>query len=210
MSKKGVRPTPQAPFGVPDPSVPPRTRRKLRCHGGAPEPMVSPPTKPLQGCVAIVTGTRGLGRGIALRLARDSARCVVTYRRNAELATHVVEEVEREGVRGLALPLELTEPSQVGPVFERIAEASGRVDILVANATATAFRPLSEQKPHNVRLTFAISVDSLIWVDHSLSALQAGGERRLGQQQLGRETAPGNHARARPPGDGGHVAHRQH
>ena len=119
--------------------------------------------RPLDGRVAVITGgARGIGRAIALRLARDGAHCVITYRRRADLAAAVVEEIGREGVKGLALPLELAQPSQVAPAFERIGAAFGRVDILVANAAATAFRPLAEQKEHNVRRTFAISVDSFI------------------------------------------------
>jgi enoyl-[acyl-carrier protein] reductase III len=142
--------------------------------------MTAEAAQPLLGRVAVVTGAgRGIGRGIAMRLARDGAHCVVTYRRNRELAGEVVEEIEREGVRGLALPLELAEPSQVGPVFERIGEAFGRVDILVANAAATAFRPLPEQKPHNVRLTFAISVDSFIAAVQAALPLMRGRPGRV-------------------------------
>ena len=125
--------------------------------------MASTTLRPLDGRVAVITGgARGIGRAIALRLARDGAHCVITYRRSIELAAAVVEEIERDVVKGLALPLELTEPSQMAPAFERIGDAFGRVDILVANAAATAFRPLADQREHNVRLTFAISVDSFI------------------------------------------------
>ncbi len=102
--------------------------------------------RPLDGRVAVITGgARGIGRAIALRLARDGAHCVITYRRSVELAAAVVEEIERDVVKGLAVPLELTEPSQMAPAFERIGDAFGRVDILVANAAATAFRPLAER-----------------------------------------------------------------
>ena len=117
--------------------------------------------RPLDGRVAVVLGgSRGIGRAIAQRLARDGAHCVITYRRRAEDAALVVDAIVREGVKGLALALELAEPSQVRPVFERIAVEFGRVDILVASAAATAFRPLLEQKEHNVRRTLAVSVES--------------------------------------------------
>ncbi len=125
--------------------------------------MAAASPKPLEGRVAVITGGgRGIGRGIALRLAREGAHCVITYRRSADVAATAVAEIEREGVKGLALPLELAEPAQVPGVFERIGEAFGRVDILIANAAATAFRPLADQKEHNVRRTFAITVDSFI------------------------------------------------
>ena len=117
----------------------------------------------LAGRVAVVTGaSRGMGRAIALRLARDGADCVVMYRRDAARAGEAVAEIERLGQRGLALRIELAEPAEVAPAFARIGEAFGRVDILVWNAAATAFRPTLEQKPHNVDRTFAISVDSFV------------------------------------------------
>jgi enoyl-[acyl-carrier protein] reductase III len=137
-------------------------------------------TKPLGGRVAVITGgSRGIGRAIAERLARDGAHCAITYRRNADLAREVVESLEREGVQGLALPLELGEPSRVSAVFEQIGAHFGRADILIANAAATVFRPLLEQKEHNVRRTFAISVDSFIAAVQALVPLMRGRPGRI-------------------------------
>jgi enoyl-[acyl-carrier protein] reductase III len=137
-------------------------------------------TRPLDGRVAIVTGgSRGIGRAIALRLARDGAHCALTYRKNEALAREVAEAIEREGVKALALPLELAEPSRVRPVIERVGEAFGRVDILVASAAATAFRPMLEQKEHNVRRTFAISVDSFIAAVQGAVPLMRGRPGRI-------------------------------
>jgi len=142
--------------------------------------MAPAPTRPLEGRVAIVTGgSRGIGRGIALRLARDGAHCVLTYRRSAEPAAQVVREIEREGVKGLALPLELAQPSHVPAAVERVGDAFGRVDILVANAAATSFRPLMEQKEYNVRRTFAISVDSFIAAVQAALPLMRGRPGRI-------------------------------
>jgi enoyl-[acyl-carrier protein] reductase III len=118
---------------------------------------------PLARRVALVTGgSRGIGRGIARRLAAGGADCVVTYRKRADLAQDVVAAIEAEGRRALAVQLDLADPSAVAPTVARVTEAFGRVDILVANAAATAFRPMDEQKPHNVERTFAISVSSFI------------------------------------------------
>jgi enoyl-[acyl-carrier protein] reductase III len=138
------------------------------------------PSLPLEGRVAVVTGaSRGIGRGIALRLARDGADCVVAYRRNESAAAETVAAIERLGRRAHAERVDLGEPEQVGPAFERIAAARGRVDILVANAAATAFRPLLEQRPHNVRRTFAISVDSFVAMAQAAVPLMAGSGGRI-------------------------------
>jgi enoyl-[acyl-carrier protein] reductase III len=136
--------------------------------------------KALDGRVAVVTGaSRGMGRAIALRLARDGADCVVLYRRENVRAGEVVAEVERFGRRALALPIELGEPAHVGPLFARIGEAFGRVDILVANAAATAFRPMLEQKAHNVERTFAITIESFVAAVQAAVPLMHGRSGRV-------------------------------
>jgi enoyl-[acyl-carrier protein] reductase III len=136
--------------------------------------------RPLEGRVAVVTGaSRGIGRGIALRLARDGADCVITYRRNEAAAAEAAAAVTALGRRAHAERLDLAEPDQVGPAFERIAAAFGRLDILVASAAATAFRPLLEQKPHNVRRTFSISVDSFVAMAQAAVPLMSGGAGRI-------------------------------
>jgi len=136
--------------------------------------------KPLAGRVAVITGgSRGIGRAVALRLARDGAHCVITYRQNADLADLAVRAIEQEGARGLALALDLCDPTQVARIFDRIAEAFGRVDILVANAAATAFRPLAEQSERHVRLTLAISVESFIAAVNAAARLMRGRPGRV-------------------------------
>ena len=137
-------------------------------------------TRPLEGRVAVVTGgSRGIGRGIALRLAREGADCVITYRRNEAAAAEAVAALTVLGRRAHAERLDLAEPEQVGPAFERIAAAFGRVDVLVANAAATAFRPVLEQKPHNVRRTFAISVDAFVAMAQAAVPLMQGRAGRI-------------------------------
>ncbi len=124
--------------------------------------------KSLEGRVAVVTGaSRGMGRAIALRLARDGAHCVVLYRRDTVRADDVIAEIERLGRRALALPIELGEPAQVGPAFERIAETFGRVDIFVANAAA------------NVERTFAISIESFVAAVQAAVPLMHGRPGRV-------------------------------
>ena len=136
---------------------------------------------PLAGRVAVVTGgSRGIGRGIALRLAADGADCAITYRREEALAREVVAEVEALGRRAMAVRVDLGDPAQIGPAVNQVGEALGRVDVLVANAAATAFRPLLEQKAHNVDRTFAISVDSFLAAVQAVVPRMAGGGRIVG------------------------------
>jgi enoyl-[acyl-carrier protein] reductase III len=136
------------------------------------------PTTTLAGKVALVTGaSRGIGRAIALRLAADGADCVITYRREADRAQAVVDELVAVGRRALAVELPLEDRERIGPAFARVAEAFGRLDVLVASAAATAFRLMTEQKPHNVDLTFAISVDSFVAAVQAAVPLMRDGGR---------------------------------
>jgi len=118
-----------------------------------------------------------MGRAIALRLAVDGADCVVTYRRQADRAREVVDQIVASGRRALAVELPLEDRDRVGSTFERVAAEFGRLDIFVANAAATAFRPMTEQKPHNVDLTFAISVDSFVAAVQAAVPLMRDGGR---------------------------------
>jgi len=137
-------------------------------------------TTPLADRVAIVTGgSRGIGRAIAMRLAAEGAACAITYRRNDTAAGAVVAEIERAGGRALALSVDLGEPAEAGRVVERVGEAFGRVDVLVANAAATAFRPMLEQKEHNVRRTLAISVESFVTLTQAAVPLMSGRPGRI-------------------------------
>jgi enoyl-[acyl-carrier protein] reductase III len=133
----------------------------------------------LRGRVAVVTGgSRGIGRAIARRLAAEGADCAITYRQHAEEARAVVAELEAVGRRALAVPLELSEPDAVAPAFDEIASRLHQINILVASAAATAFRPMLEQKPHNLRRTFAISLESFV------AAVQASARRMPGPGRI--------------------------
>ena len=58
----------------------------------------------LQGKIAVVTGaSRGIGRAIAIRLAKDGALVVVNFQKNAEAATAVVQEIEAAGGEAFAV-----------------------------------------------------------------------------------------------------------
>ena len=105
---------------------------------------------PLAGKVAIVTGAgrmRGIGRAIALRLAKDGADVVVSAlaRTSEEMPTQereaswrgeqsVADEIATTGGRSLALDVDVTRPAAVQAMVRRTVKELGRIDILVNNA----------------------------------------------------------------------------
>ncbi|MGQ9594078.1 MAG: 3-oxoacyl-[acyl-carrier-protein] reductase [Anaerolineae bacterium] len=92
----------------------------------------------LSGKVAIVTGaSRGIGRAIALELARRGATVVVNYHTNEAAAQEVVAEIERAGGRALAIRADVSQPEEARRLVDAATETFGQVDILVNNAGVT-------------------------------------------------------------------------
>jgi len=91
--------------------------------------------KLLTGQKALVTGANsGIGEAVAIGLARAGADVVVNYVTNPEAAQKVVEAIEAEGVKGLALEADVSKEDEVEDMFKKAIEAFGTLDILVANA----------------------------------------------------------------------------
>jgi len=89
----------------------------------------------LSGKVAIVTGSsKGIGAGIALRLAADGASVVVNYSRSAEDAQVVVDKIHSAGGKAIAIKANLSQPEEIQPLIDAALEAFGKLDILVNNA----------------------------------------------------------------------------
>ncbi|HOT93115.1 MAG TPA: 3-oxoacyl-[acyl-carrier-protein] reductase [Anaerolineae bacterium] len=89
----------------------------------------------LEGKIALVTGgSRGIGRAIALELARRGADVAVNYAHHAEAARQVVAEIEALGRRAVALPADVGDSDQAVALVNAVLDAFGRLDILVNNA----------------------------------------------------------------------------
>ena len=103
----------------------------------------------LTGKVALVTGaSRGIGRAIALRLARDGADVAIAAR-NEQLLGEVAAEIRAMGRRVAVCPGDLREPVTAMATVERVVAELGGMDILVNNAGATKrgdFLALSDEE----------------------------------------------------------------
>jgi hypothetical protein len=91
--------------------------------------------KLLVGQKALVTGANsGIGEAVAIGLARAGADVVVNYVTNDAAAQKVVEGIEAEGAKGLAIEADVSKEVEVVDMFKKAVEAFGTLDILVANA----------------------------------------------------------------------------
>jgi 3-oxoacyl-[acyl-carrier protein] reductase len=92
----------------------------------------------LEGKGAIVTGgSLGIGRAIALELAREGANVAVNYKRHDDEANAVVAGIEEMGRKGLAVKADVSSYADAEAMVEKVRETFGRYDILVCNAGIT-------------------------------------------------------------------------
>ncbi len=92
----------------------------------------------LEGKVAVVTGaSRGIGRAVALRLAREQAAVVINYNGSREKAEEVVREIEAAGGTACAMQCDVSDFQACETFFQEVVQRFGRVDILVNNAGVT-------------------------------------------------------------------------
>ena len=137
----------------------------------------------LKGKVAVVTGaSRGIGRAIALRLARDGSMVCVNYQSNAEAASAVVGEIESAGGEAFALPADVGSVDQLGRFFEALdAELTARrgdrrFDILVNNAGIALMGTTGAATEADFDRLFAVNVKGPFFVtQHAIPRLRDGG-----------------------------------
>jgi 3-oxoacyl-[acyl-carrier protein] reductase len=95
--------------------------------------------------VALVTGgSRGIGRAVAERLARDGAAVIINYVAREKAARGVVDAIVGAGGRAHAIRADLSKVSEIARLFDEGEAAFGRLDIVVASAADIIVKPLIE------------------------------------------------------------------
>jgi 3-oxoacyl-(acyl-carrier-protein) reductase len=98
----------------------------------------------LNGKTALVTGaSRGIGKAIALELAREGAKVAVNYQSSDAKAQEVVDEMAKFGGEGILLKANLSDPKEARAMVRRAAETFGHLDVLVNNAGITRDKMLT-------------------------------------------------------------------
>lgn len=159
-------------------------------------------TTPLKGRTLFITGaSRGIGRAIALRAAKDGANIAVIAktaepRPDLEGTIHsVAAEIEAAGGRALALAVDIRNDEAVAEAVQKTAAHFGGIDILINNASAihfagTAETPLKRydlMMDINARGTFVCAQACLPWLQKSKAAqiLTMSPPLNLGSKWLG-------------------------
>ncbi len=117
----------------------------------------------LSGKKVLITGSsRGIGRAAALSMARAGADVIVHYRRDREDAEATAQEIRAMGRDCVALSADVEYPEEIDALFDQVAERWGSLDIFVANAAATAFKPLESLSAKHFDRTFHVVVTSVL------------------------------------------------
>ena len=84
---------------------------------------------------ALVTGSsRGIGRGIALKLAEHGVHIAINYLRDERSAKSTLEQVRARGADGFIVQADVSQPEQIARLLDRVRDEFGSLDIFVANA----------------------------------------------------------------------------
>jgi len=134
----------------------------------------------LEGKYALVTGgSRGIGRGIALKLAEAGANVAIHYYRNEGCARDTLAQVREKGADGLVVQADVSRPEEVRGVFQQVEREFGRLDVFVSNARPEL--PTFYQPPLDITLeSWRMAIDSqatafLVGAQESTRLMGAGG-----------------------------------
>ncbi len=139
--------------------------------------------KPLAGKVAVVTGGgRGIGRGIARRLADDGALVAINYRADSDSAAKTVDEIQRAGGEAFALQADIASSSAIAEFFESLDQElttrrnDNGFDILVNNAGVGLPGRPSDTAEEDFDAIFSTNVKAAFFVTQAaLTRLRDGG-----------------------------------
>ncbi|WP_336977269.1 SDR family NAD(P)-dependent oxidoreductase [Altererythrobacter fulvus] len=132
----------------------------------------------LAGKIALVTGgSRGIGAGIVRRFAAEGASVAFTYRASAEAARQIVEEIEADGGRALAIEADSADAAAVERAVAGTAAHFGGLDILVNNAGGGTPELIGEATLANYEHIFAVHVRAAFVAMNEAAKIMPNGGR---------------------------------
>jgi 3-oxoacyl-[acyl-carrier protein] reductase len=134
----------------------------------------------LSGKKAVVTGgSRGVGRAVALMLARAGAHVGISYQSRKDDADAVVADLQRMGVQAWAQRGDLANAADAERLFDKARQAFNTIDIFVGNAGLwePADVPLSQMSDGQWRRTMAVNLDSVFYTMRAAIGMMNNGGR---------------------------------
>jgi 3-oxoacyl-[acyl-carrier protein] reductase len=152
----------------------------------------------LRNRVAVVTGgSRGIGRGIARKLAHEGARIAIAYRVNKAAAQMTLLQLQAAGADCVAVETDIAQPARAEQFIKTVADRYGRVDILVNNVGDFRWGTLAESAPEEWKSIFDSNVSTVFYMCRAALPLMrkqrwgriinmgaVGAERAFGQAKI--------------------------
>jgi 3-oxoacyl-[acyl-carrier protein] reductase len=134
-------------------------------------------SKKLEGKTALITGgSRGIGAGIAKRLAAEGAKVAITYTKGADAAASVVKEIEGAGGTAIAIQADAADADAVKAAVEKTAATFGGIDVLVNNAGVATPKRFEETSLEELDRVIDINVrGTLVATQAVLKYMKSGG-----------------------------------
>ena len=138
----------------------------------------------LKNKVAIVTGAgRGIGQGIAQALAQEECNVVVSDI-DQNSCEKVAKELEKMGVKALAVKCDVSKKSEVAELFEQTIKEFGQLDILVNNAGIFPFVPFAEMKESDWDKVININLKSVFLCSQEAAKIMSDGGRIINTSSI--------------------------
>lgn len=152
----------------------------------------------LRNRVALVTGgSRGIGRGIALRLGKDGARIAIAYRSNKAAAQQALRQLQAGGADCVAVETDISDAGRAEQLVKTVVERFGRLDILVNNVGDFRWGTLGESSLEDWQSIFSSNLLSVLFVSRAalphmrrgrwgriINLGAVGAERAFGQAKI--------------------------
>src|SRR5215467_6968076 len=152
----------------------------------------------LRNRVALVTGgTRGIGRGIALRLAQDGARIAVAYRSNKAAAQQTLLQLQSGWNNIVYIETVVADPPHAEQLTKAVIDRFGRLDILVNNVGDFRWGALAESPLEDWKEIFSSNLMTVVYVSRAalphmrkgrwgrvINMGAVGAERSFGQAKI--------------------------
>jgi enoyl-[acyl-carrier protein] reductase III len=128
--------------------------------------------------VAVISGaSRGIGKETALLLGGEGANVVINYKKNREAAEAVAAQIKASGGGALVVQADIEDQTQIVAMYQRVKDEYGKVDIVVANAAASAFKPLEAIRDYHMDKTFKLSVQGFLFLTQQALPMMTNGGR---------------------------------
>lgn len=136
--------------------------------------------------VAMVTGSsRGLGKALAIELAKQGYDIVVNYARSKSAAEETVKEIEALGRKAIMIRANVGDVAKLRVMFEQVKEEFGRLDVFVSNAASGVLRPVMELEESHWDWTMNINAKAMLFGAQEAAKLMDKGGKILGVSSLG-------------------------